>query len=122
VIQNLLKYNYMQISLEAIVSFDEQQRIIQFDRNAEEMFGCTVAVALQKTLDFLFPFYSGNKYQNQMKLFARDGKGGERDGWLQMRAVRGNGDEFLVEVDITKFKVNGKNIFTAIFREVPGSF
>ena len=111
----------MKLPLEAIVSFDEQHRIIQFDRNAEEMFDCSVSVALQTTLDLLFPFYSGIKYQTQLRLFAKNGNGLKRDGWLQMRAVRGDGSEFPVEVDITKFKVNGKNIFTAIFKEVPGS-
>lgn len=107
----------MNISLEAIVSFDEDQRIVQFDRQAEEMFGYSVAEALQKTLSALFPYYSENKYETQLKLFARNSNGSRRDGWLEMQAVRGNGEEFPVEVDITKFRVNGKYVFTAIFKE-----
>lgn len=108
----------MRNSLEAIVSFDDQQRIVQFDRNAEKMFGCTVAEALQKPLEVLFPVYAGRKYEDQLKLFAKDGDGNKRDGWLEMRAVRENGEEFPVEVDITKFKVKGKTIFTTIFKEM----
>ena len=104
--------------LEAIVSFDEQQRIVQFDRNAENMFGRSVAEALQKPLDALFPVYAGKKYEDQLKLFAKDRDGNKRDGWLEMRAVRENGEEFPVEVDITKFKVKGRYIFTAIFKEM----
>ncbi len=108
----------MKNSLEAIVSFDEHQRIVQFDQNAENMFGCSVGEALQKSLDALFPIYSGKKYEDQLKLFAKDGNEFKREGWLEMRAVRENGEEFQVEVDITKFRVKGKYIFTAIFKEM----
>ncbi len=108
----------MKSTLEAIISFDEQHQIVQFDRNAENMFGCSVAEALQKPLDALFPIYSGKKYEDQLKLFAKESNGYKRDGWLEMRAVRENGEEFPVEVDITKFKVKGKTIYTAIFKEM----
>ena len=108
----------MRNSLEAIISFDEQQRIVQFDRNAENMFGRSVGHALQTSMGALFPYYSGKKYEDQLKLFAKDGNEFTRDGWLEMRAVRENGEEFFVEVDITKFRVKGKYIFTAIFKEM----
>lgn len=112
---------FMRNFLEAIVSFDDQQRIVQFDRNAEKMFGCSVAEALQKPLEVLFPVYAGKKYEDQLKLFAKGRDGNKRDGWLEMRAVRENGEEFSVDVDITKFKVKGKTIFTTVFKEMTGN-
>lgn len=118
IVQSNQLLNIMKPCLEAIVSFDECQRIVQFDRQAESMFGYSVGEVLQETLGKLFPIYFMGKYEAQMKLFARDGKIHPRDSWLEMRAVRKSGEEFPVEVDITKFRVNNGYVFTAVFKEI----
>ncbi|NIS47445.1 MAG: PAS domain S-box protein [candidate division Zixibacteria bacterium] len=102
--------------MEAIISFDDQHNIVQFDRNAEIMFGFTVGEALRKKMENLFPLHLKKKYENQIRLFAKSENGAGRDAWLQLLAVRNNGEEISVEVDVTKFINNGNSVYTAKFK------
>lgn len=107
---------------EATISFDGDKKIIHFDDNAEKMFGLSMGEALQKPLDQLFPAHFKSKYETQLKLFARSGSRLPTDTWLEMVAIRQNGEEFSVEVDITKDQFKGTHIFRAIFKEVAGKY
>jgi len=115
-----ISFQAMKTSLEALISYDQNQRIIQFDRKAEEMFGYAVSEVLNESMGKLFPIYYEKKYQTQLKLFARNGSGHPREAWLEMWAVRKSGEEFPVEVDIAKFRSNDGFIYTAIFKEAAG--
>ncbi|MGK7954037.1 MAG: PAS domain S-box protein [Crocosphaera sp.] len=104
---------------EAIISIDEKQKITLFNHAAEEIFGYVSEEVLGKPFNLLVPSRFTNDHYQHINNFKNTPEiarqmGGRRPVFGQ----RKDGTEFLAEVSISKIKLRGKTIFTAIIRDI----
>jgi PAS domain S-box-containing protein len=108
------------ISADAIISVDEQQRIIIFNEGAERIFGYTRAEAIGAPLDILIPEALRSGHRAEVERFATGEhvslRMGERGTFL--RGLRKNGDEFQADAAISKLEVSGRRILTVTVRDM----
>ncbi|MGK7940066.1 MAG: PAS domain S-box protein [Crocosphaera sp.] len=104
---------------EAIISIDEKQKITLFNHAAEQTFGYTSDEVLGKPFNTLIPtrFTANhnqhiNNFQNTQEVAKQMG------GRRPVFGKRKDSSEFLAEVSISKIKLRGKTIFTAIIRDI----
>ncbi len=104
---------------DAIVSIDRDQAIILFNQQAEEMFGYRAEEILGRPLDVLIPPRFRDRHRSLVGAFARDdARWRLMDERPELWAVRRDGEEFPVEVTISKFEKGSQSIFTAIIRDI----
>jgi PAS domain S-box-containing protein len=106
-------------AMDAIVSVDENLRIVLFNPAAERMFGLPAAAALGQTLDMLLPEDVRLKHAEHIHLFGQTGASCRHPmgpGWV--RARRANGEIFPVEASISQISVAGHQMFTSILRDI----
>lgn len=108
------------IAADAIITIDEEQRIIVYNQGAEEIFGWSREEALGKPLDILLPERIHEIHRRHIQNFAREPVLSRR---LSARrkpilGLRKNGEEFPAEAAISKLDVNGTWLFTVVLRDV----
>lgn len=110
----------LQAAADAIVSVDERQRIIFFNRAAEQAFGYSPAEVIGQPLGILMPERFRAAHREHV---ARLAAGPEvsrllSDRTAQLYGRRKDGEEFPAEATISKFTVEGETILTATLRDV----
>lgn len=104
---------------DAILVLDENHRIILFNQTAEEMLQTPVNQALNGPLDRFLPGGLARWHDRQIDRFAERNLVRHRMGESRVTtAVRGNGEEFPIEVSLSSFTADGKRFFTAIIRDI----
>lgn len=108
------------LAADAIVSTDGEQRIVFFNRGAEEIFGYEAREVLGSPLDVLLPERSAAAHRERyMPVFARSGDTSRRMAERsEVYGRRKSGEEFPAEVAISRMVVDGELRFTAILRDV----
>ncbi|MBP6010599.1 MAG: PAS domain S-box protein [Alphaproteobacteria bacterium] len=109
----------LQIAEDGIVSADASQTITFFNLKAEEIFGYRAEEVVGRPLSLLMPERYRTRHAGDMERFAAGKQASrqmnERGGVL---GVRKNGEEFPLEVAITKVSVGGALTFTAHMRDI----
>jgi PAS domain S-box-containing protein len=106
-------------AMDAIISVDESQHIILFNAAAEKMFQCRQQDVLGQKLDRFIPEKHRAAHHRNIMDFGQSGETMRRMGRLgALHALRADGEEFPVEISISRAEVKGKKIFTAILRDV----
>jgi len=106
-------------AMDAIITVDEEQRILLFNRAAESMFGCPAADAIGQPLDRFIPERYRQAHQGHMSAFARvavSARAKERGGTLF--GLRATGEEFPFEASISHIRVGDRALFTVILRDI----
>ncbi|MDP1948391.1 MAG: PAS domain S-box protein [Nitrospirota bacterium] len=106
-------------AMDAIITVDEEQRILLFNRAAESMFGCPAADAVGQPLDRFIPERYRQAHQGHMSAFARaaaPARAKERGGTLF--GLRATGEEFPFEASISHIRVGDRALFTVILRDI----
>ena len=107
------------IAAEAIVSIDHRQRIVLFNRGAEQAFGYTASEVLGRPIDILLPPTARVAHRANVDGFAA---GTEISRLMSDRgevfARRKDGSEFPAQASISKLKVGDGIVFTAILRDI----
>jgi PAS domain S-box-containing protein len=112
----------MDIVDDAIISFDHEQRIVLYNRGAEEIFGWTAAEVLGTPVAALLP------------AARRDLRGGEAIGFggelvarqmgnqktTEMSGLRKNGEEFPAQAAISRLALGGSSLYSVFLRDVTG--
>ena len=107
------------ISSDAIVSVDEEQRIIFFNQGAEQVFGYTGSEVLGQALDLLIPERFRAGHAAQVRSFGEGPVPARRMGERgQITGRRKNGEIFPADASISKLEVGGGRIYTAVLRDV----
>ncbi len=104
---------------EAIISIDEQQKITLFNHAAEQIFGYISEEVLGQPFNLLIPpRFTDDHYQHIQTFQNTSETARQMGGRRPVFGQRKNGTEFLAEVSISKIKLRGKTIFTAIIRDI----
>jgi len=104
---------------DAILTVDEHQRIVVFNRQAESMFGYSSREAIGQPLELLLPSRFRDAHHTFVEGFQREHT--DRRTMSErpvLMGLRRTGEEFPVEVTISKLESNGKPLVTAIVRDV----
>ncbi|MGR3220360.1 MAG: PAS domain S-box protein [Candidatus Anammoxibacter sp.] len=110
----------LEVSEDAIVSINEDQRIIIFNKGAERVFGYTAAEIMGKPIETLVPDRHRVNHKTKVEGFGRSETESARlnDRQYELFGLRKNGDEFPAEISISKFLEDGKMIFTAVVHDI----
>jgi PAS domain S-box-containing protein len=109
----------LDLAEDAIISVDEGQRIILFNRGAERMFGYSVQEVMGQLLDILLPAPFVHAHREQMRTFAKVPVAARRmSERSRIRGKRKDGTTFPAEASISKVESSGSLTFTAILRDV----
>ena len=106
-------------AMDAIITIDENQRILIFNPAAEKMFERFADNVIGKPLTMLIPERLRLKHEEDVRGFGKTSTTKRSMGRLGMVfGLRANGEEFPLEVSISKIEVDGKKNFTAILRDI----
>jgi len=106
-------------AMDAIISIDVHQRIILFNPSAEEMFGYKPEEVIGKPLDRLIPEQLRVVHRKHIKVFGKSDEVVRNAGLTApVTGLRANGEEFPIEATVSRIKVEGDMIFTAIMRDI----
>lgn len=109
----------LQSALDAMVSFDREGRIVEFNAAAERIFDCPRSQAIgQEMIHLIIPSAQRDWFQRGLAEFFAGGEGPVQDSRIEMVARRVDSSEFLAECTITKIQLKGPPIFTAFIRNI----
>ena len=106
-------------AMDAIITVDDQQRIVVFNPAAEHIFDSPEAEALGQSLDRFIPQRLRTAHAEHLEDFGRTGISERSMGKRKpLAALRGNGEEFPIESSISQYTLDGRRFYTAIVRDV----
>jgi PAS domain S-box-containing protein len=106
-------------ALDAVVSMDEEGRIIAWNPQAELTFGWTDQEAQGKDLaELIIPPHFREPHRNGLKHFLATGIGPVLNQRLELAAVRRGGEEFPVELTVLPHRVGERYQFSAFVRDL----
>lgn len=109
----------LSISADAIISTDSEQRILRFNRGAEEIFGYQANEILGQHLDVLIPVRFRATHSRHVDNFGASSVVARRMGERgQISGLRKSGEEFPAEASISKTRAGGELIYTVALRDV----
>ena len=109
----------IQSAMDAIITINEKQHVVQFNAAAETMFGCSTGDAMGKPIDRFLPERFRTKHRQHVKNFGKTRVTDRRMGALgAVSGLRMNGEEFPIEASISQFKKGKQRLFTVILRDI----
>jgi PAS domain S-box-containing protein len=109
-------------AMDAIITVDEQQRVVVFNTTAERTFGWPSADILGQPLDWLLPDRFRDSHRHSVRQFSETGDTARsmgRPGHLV--GLRRSGEEFPVEATISQVTIGGAKLLTVILRDITAS-
>ena len=109
----------LNLSMDAVISMDQDQRIILFNGGAERIFGYASQEVIGHPLDILLPEATREIHRHHLKNFSQDPQKfrpmGER---TEVSGLRKNGEVFPAEASISKLYLKDKIVFTVYLRDI----
>jgi PAS domain S-box-containing protein len=106
-------------AMDGIISVNDSQRIVMYNRAAEKMFGWTGEEAVGKPLDLLLPERYRDGHNQQVRRFGATGTTSRRMGdQTVLYGLRRNGTEFPIEASISQLQTPEGKLYTVILRDV----
>ena len=106
-------------ALDCIITIDHEGKIIEFNPAAERTFGYGCAQAIGKPMNELINLLSlGERHREGLKRYLATGKGPVVDPRIEATAIRADGNEFPVELSITRIPLDGPPVFTGFVRDI----
>ena len=109
----------VQAAPSAIISADREQHIIMFNKAAEDMFGYSADEVMDKDVTLLLPMRFHHSHPKYVDEFTN--KTSNENAILiprELIGLRANGEEFPVEVSVSKVDNKGKMILTVIMQDI----
>lgn len=111
--------NIIDQAMDAIVTVDESQHVVSFNKAAEQVFGVSAAQALGQPLNNFLPERYHAVHSGHVQHFARTGTTARRMG--ERRALHGrraDGSEFPLDASISRSMGPDGMLFTVILRNI----
>jgi len=106
-------------AMDAVVSVDQEQKIVLFNRAAEQVFGVRREDVLGAPLDRLLPARFRGAHAGHIDKFGHTGVTSRRMGDVTtLWALRSDGTEFPIEASISQASEGGRRYFTVILRDI----
>ncbi|MBS1791672.1 MAG: response regulator [Acidobacteria bacterium] len=106
-------------AMDAIITVDEDQRIVLFNSAAEKMFRCPATEALGMNLDRFIPERFRHAHRDHVRVFGETKTTQRSMGKLrQLYGLRSDGEEFPLEATISQIEADGNKLFTVIIRDI----
>jgi PAS domain S-box-containing protein len=106
-------------TMDAIITMDERERVVLFNRAAESMFLYSSTDAIGQPLDRLIPKRFRQARHGDLGTFARAQATVRSIGQPGILfGLRANGEEFPFEASISQVRVSGQTLFTFILRDI----
>jgi len=106
-------------AMDALITVDEDQRIVVFNPAAERMFGVTAEDALGAPIDRFIPERFRHGHAEHIRLFKETGVTNRRMGALgAISGLRANGEEFPLEASISQIQLGEGKLATVILRDI----
>jgi PAS domain S-box-containing protein len=106
-------------AMDAIITVDEAQNIVLFNRAAEQVFRVRREEMLGTPLDRLLPARFRGAHRGHIEIFGRTGVTSRRMGDVTtLWGVRADGEEFPIEASISQALESGKRYYTVILRDI----
>jgi PAS domain S-box-containing protein len=107
------------ISSDAIVSIDEDQRIVFYNQGAEQTFGYAAEQVMGERVEMLIPEQHRADHEARVREFGDSPVAARRMGERgQISGCRWSGEVFPADASISKLEVDGKRLYTAVLRDV----
>ncbi|MGZ6494411.1 MAG: sensor histidine kinase, partial [Actinomycetota bacterium] len=107
------------IAADAIISIDDDHRIVLYNHGAEKIFGWSAAEIMGRPIEILLPERFRGDHGQHVRSFGSDVMG--RRMGQHMPAIFGlrkNGEEFPAQAAISKLEVDGSRLFTCALRDI----
>ncbi|PYQ12619.1 MAG: hypothetical protein DMF80_16795 [Acidobacteria bacterium] len=106
-------------ALDAVITMDAEGRIVEFNRAAEEMFGCDRAAVTGRTVaDTIMPDSLRERHHRGLARYLSTGEATVLGRRVEMSGRRADGSEFPVELAITTVQLDRRRLFTAYLRDI----
>jgi len=106
-------------AMDAIITVDERQHIVLFNKAAEEVFGCAREEAVGAPLNWFIPERFRAGHNDLVRRFGESGAASRRMGHARVvTGLRRNGEEFPIEASISTVAESGQHFYTVILRDV----
>jgi PAS domain S-box-containing protein len=106
-------------AMDAVITVDETQRIVLFNRAAELTFRCSREDALGSPLERFLPERFRAAHAEHVRRFGRDRVTSRRMGDVTtLTGLRADGEEFPIEASIAHAELDGHPLYTVILRDV----
>ena len=114
-----LKTAILETALDAIVTIDHKGHILDFNPAAEKIFGYTREEAIGREMaDVIIPVALRERHRMGLARAVASGKDTIVGQRIEISAVRKGGEEFPVELAITRIQTGGPPIFTGHIRDI----
>jgi len=107
----------LELAADPVITVNAQREIIQYNIAAQKVFGYTDAEILGLPFEKLLPTEFTQQHQQYIIDLASENEIDSRKEQQELRARRKNGDEFPIEISISKIDQNGETIYTSIVRD-----
>src|SRR5215470_4590691 len=109
----------LESAMDGIISCDDTQKIVLYNKSAERIFGWTAQEALGQPVDLLIPSRFHRLHAQQVRRFGATGTTSRRMGDnTVLYARRKNGDEFPIDASISQLNTPEGKLYTVIMRDV----
>ena len=109
----------LESALDCIISMDTAGRVTEFNPAAERVFGYTRDEALgQELASLIIPPAQRDLHRKGLQHYLETGEGPVLGKRLEVKALRADGSEILVELAITALRRENQPVFTAYLRDI----
>jgi PAS domain S-box-containing protein len=106
-------------ALDAIITIDHEEHILEFNPAAEKIFGHPRPAALGRKLsDLIIPPPYREAHRRGLRQYLATGVGPFLGRRVEMTALRADGSEFPAEISIASTVLDGRPIFTGYLRDI----
>ncbi|MBI1213329.1 MAG: PAS domain S-box protein [Alphaproteobacteria bacterium] len=109
----------LQSAFDAFVLIDRDGRVMEWNPQAEKIFGWTRAEALGRdAADIFIPARARPMFQHGLRTYLATGAGPALHRQVEVRAVRRSGEEFPAELIVTPIRLGDDVVFSGFVRDV----
>lgn len=109
----------LESAMDGIITVDEGQRIILYNRAAERIFGWPALQVMGRSMDMLIPRRFRDGHRQHVTKFGATGVTSRRMGdRTVLYGLRANGEEFPIDASISQLETPEGKLFTVILRDV----